>query len=178
MTVTRTGLFVLAFVALAAAGCQSQRFNRLDTPEPAPQPLPSAPSGQISQSQLPPPGAASGPDQFPTAPGAATQPMDQQMAENAPDISKESMSGVWTASVAGQDCKIAMGLTKFGSTYRAAPLRCPGSVANVKGWDIKGKQLVLYDQNGSQIAALYSSGARKFDGQTSNGQGISLALSQ
>jgi hypothetical protein len=100
------------------------------------------------------------------------------MAANAPDISKESMSGVWTASVAGQNCKVAMGLTKYGSNYRAAPLRCPAPIQNIKGWDIKGKQLVLYDQNGVQIAGLYSTGGQRFDGQTSGGQGITLALGQ
>jgi hypothetical protein len=100
------------------------------------------------------------------------------MAANAPDISKESMSGVWTASVAGQSCKVAMGLTKYGSNYRAAPLRCPAPIENIKGWDIKGKQLVLYDQNGVQIAGLYSTGGQRFDGQTNGGQGITLALGQ
>jgi hypothetical protein len=88
------------------------------------------------------------------------------------------MSGVWTASVAGQSCKVAMGLTKYGSNYRAAPLRCPAPIENIKGWDIKGKQLVLYDQNGMQIAGLYSTGGQRFDGQTNGGQGITLALGQ
>jgi hypothetical protein len=165
-------------MALAIAGCQSSRFGRLSTPEP--EPLPAAPSGQVSQSQLPPPTTAN-PSEFPPAPGATpgtTPPANEQVAANAPDISKESMSGVWTASVAGQSCKIAMGLTKFGSSYRAAPLRCPMPIGNVKGWDVKGKQLVLYDQNGEQVAGLYSSGGQRFDGQTNGGQGISLSLSQ
>jgi len=176
MTVSRTGLVAVCLVALAAAGCQSSRFGRLDEPEP--QPLPAAPTSPVAQNQLPPPSASS-PNQFPTAPGATTtQPMSSQVAANAPDISKESMSGVWTASVAGQNCKIAMGLTKFGSSYRAAPLHCPAPIETVKGWDVKGKQLVLYDQNGVQIAGLYSSGGQRFNGQTSGGQGISLALGQ
>jgi hypothetical protein len=166
----------VCLLALAAAGCQSSRVSRLDEPEP--QPLPAAPTPSVTGNQLPPPTQA-GSSQFPTAPGAASkQPMNDQVAANAPDISKESMSGVWTASVAGQNCKIAMGLTKFGSSYRAAPLRCPAPIQNVKGWDVKGKQLVLYDQNGMQLAGLYSSGGQRFDGQTNGGQGISLALGQ
>jgi hypothetical protein len=176
MTVSRTRLFAVCVIALATAGCQSSRFGRLDQPEP--QPLPATPTPPVTQNQLPPP-TASNPDQFPTAPGqTTTQPMNDQMAANAPDISKESMSGVWTASVAGQSCKVAMGLTKYGSSYRAAPLRCPAPIQNIKGWDIKGKQLVLYDQNGVQIAGLYSTGGQRFDGQTSGGQGITLALGQ
>jgi hypothetical protein len=175
MTVSRIGLVTVCLLALAAAGCQSSRFSRVDEPEL--QPLPAAPTSPVSQNELPPP-TATGPNQFPEAPGATTQPMNGQVAANAPDISKESMSGVWTASVAGQNCKIAMGLTKFGSSYRAAPLHCPAPIGTVKGWDVKGKQLVLYDQNGVQIAGLYSSGGQRFDGQTSGGQGISLALGQ
>jgi len=176
MTVSRTGLLAVCVVAFAVAGCQSSRFGRLDEPEP--QPLPATPTPPVSQNQLPPP-TTTNPNQFPTAPGAGTMPpANDQMAANAPDISKESMSGVWTASVAGQNCKVAMGLTKYGSNYRAAPLRCPAPIQNIKGWDIKGKQLVLYDQNGVQIAGLYSTGGQRFDGQTSGGQGITLALGQ
>jgi hypothetical protein len=175
MTVSRTGLLAVCLVAFAVAGCQSSRFGRLDQPEP--QPLPATPTPPVSLNLLPPPTTTS-PNLFPTAPGATTQAPNDQMAANAPDISKESMSGVWTASVAGQSCKVAMGLTKYGSNYRAAPLRCPAPIENIKGWDIKGKQLVLYDQNGVQIAGLYSTGGQRFDGQTNGGQGITLALGQ
>lgn len=175
MTVSRTGMFAVCLLAFAMAGCQSSRVGSLDEPEP--QPLPATPTPSVSQNQLPPP-TATNPNQFPTVPGATTQAQNEQMAANAPDISKESMSGVWTASVAGQSCKVAMGLTKYGSNYRAAPLRCPAPIENIKGWDIKGKQLVLYDQNGSQIAGLYSTGGQRFDGQTNGGQGITLALGQ
>jgi hypothetical protein len=175
MTVSRTGLVAAGLLAFALAGCQSSRFGRLDEPEP--QPLPATPTPSVSQNELPPP-TATNPAQFPAAPGATKPPMNDQMAANAPEISKESMSGVWTASVAGQNCKVAMSMTKFGSAYRAAPLRCPAPIENIKGWDVKGKQLVLYDQNGVQIAGLYSSGGQRFDGQTSGGQGISLALGQ
>jgi len=175
MTVSRTGLVAVCLVTFAVAGCQSSSFSRLDEPEP--QPLPATPTPPVSQNTLPPP-TTSGANQFPAAPGATTQPMNSQVAANAPDISKDTMSGVWTASVAGQNCKIAMGLTKFGSSYRAAPLHCPAPIETVKGWDVKGKQLVLYDQNGVQIAGLYSSGGQRFDGQTSGGQAISLALGQ
>ncbi|MBN9077231.1 MAG: hypothetical protein BGN87_09745 [Rhizobiales bacterium 65-79] len=172
MTVSRTGLVAACLLTVAMAGCQSSRFSRVDEPEP----LPATPTPPVAQNQLPPP-SATAPNQFPAPPGA-TAPANSQVAANAPDISKESMSGVWTASVAGQSCKVAMGLTKFGSSYRAAPLHCPAPIENVKGWDIKGKQLVLYDQNGSQIAGLYSTGGQHFDGQTNGGQGITLALGQ
>ena len=39
----------------------------------------------------------------------------------------------------------------------------------MKSWNVAGKQLSLYDENGSVMARLYSSGAEKFDGQTESG---------
>ena len=45
----------------------------------------------------------------------------------------------------------------------------------MKSWNVAGKQLTLYDENGGMLARLYSSGPEKFDGQTSNGLPISLS---
>ena len=64
--------------------------------------------------------------------------------------------------------------TKFGAGYRAGPLHCPPAIEGIKSWNVAGKQLTLYDDNGGTLARLYSSGTDKFDGQTSNGQPISL----
>ena len=44
----------------------------------------------------------------------------------------------------------------------------------MKSWNVEGKQLALYDENGQVLARLYSSGAERFDGQTSSGQPVSL----
>ncbi|TIW71441.1 MAG: hypothetical protein E5V58_19220, partial [Mesorhizobium sp.] len=44
----------------------------------------------------------------------------------------------------------------------------------IKSWNVAGKQLTLYDENGGTLAKLYSSGGEKFDGQTSTGLPISL----
>ncbi|RWX62082.1 AprI/Inh family metalloprotease inhibitor, partial [Mesorhizobium sp. M2A.F.Ca.ET.039.01.1.1] len=51
---------------------------------------------------------------------------------------------------------------------------CPAPIDGIKSWNVAGKQLTLYDENGGSLARLYSSGGEKFDGQTSNGQPISL----
>ena len=65
--------------------------------------------------------------------------------------------------------------TKFGQGYRAGPLRCPAPVDGVKSWNVAGKQLTLYDQDGGTLARLYSSGSGRVDGQTSNGLPIALS---
>ena len=97
------------------------------------------------------------------------------MAPGLSPVTAASVAGVWTVNVGGQTCKVATPQTKFGAGYRAGPLRCPAPVDGVKSWNVGGKQLTLYDQNGGTLARLYSSGGEKFNGQTSNGLPISLS---
>lgn len=182
MGTLNVNLLAVAAVGMVLAGCQSTRFDNdgMDRVTPRPAPLQSAPSGTVTQSQLPPPGGA---NQFPTAPttgsGAAPAAQGTQVASlppaNAPDVTAGSVAGVWNASLAGQSCKIATPQTKFGQGYRAGPLRCPGELANLSSWAVSGKQLTLYDAAGGTVARLYSSGSSRFDGQTSGGQNLSLS---
>jgi hypothetical protein len=173
----KVNLLAVAAAGMVMAGCQS---SRMDPVSSAPAPLQPAPSGSVSQSQLPPPGGA---NQFPTAPttGNAAQATqgNTQVASlppaNAPDLTASSVAGVWNASMGGQSCKIATPQTKFGQGYRAGPLRCPGELANLSSWAVSGKQLMLYDAAGGTVARLYSSGQSRFDGQTSGGQNLSLS---
>jgi hypothetical protein len=176
----KTGLAALAVMMLASAGCQSGRFGSVNTAS-APPPLAPAPSGTVTSSALPPPSApaTASATQFPAAPTtdvAAVSATPAAPPPNAPDITAGSVSGVWTASVSGQSCKIAMAQTKLGQSYRAAPLGCPAPVGGVKSWNIQGKQLVLFDEGGATLARLYSSGPQRFDGQIDGGPAISLAL--
>ena len=176
------GLVAAALISLALAGCQSERFSRLDTRQPAPAPLQAAPAGTVTAGQLPPPvqPGTTDPSQFPAAPVAdGTMPADgTQVASappNAPDVTAGSVAGVWNASISGQSCRVATPQTKFGQGYRAGPLRCPAPLDGVKSWNVEGSQLALYDQNGSVLARLYSSGGSRFDGQTTTGQPVSLS---
>jgi hypothetical protein len=177
MGTLKVNLLAVAAVGMVLAGCQS---SRMDPVSSGPAPLQPAPSGSVSQSQLPPPGGA---NQFPTAPSTSTNtpttPGNTQVAalppENAPDLTAGSVAGVWNASMGGQSCKIATPQTKFGQGYRAGPLRCPGELANLSSWAVSGKQLTLYDAAGGTVAKLYSSGQSRFDGQTSGGQNVSLS---
>jgi hypothetical protein len=171
MGTTRTGLLLAATAAIALSGCQSSRFG---SAEERPEPLPAAPSGQVSTNTLPPPTAPKAED-FPTAPENAQVATAAAPPANAPDLTPATVGGVWNVSVSGQSCKIATSQTKFGQGFRAGPLRCPAPVDGVKSWAVSGKQLSLYDESGAVAATLYSSGSEKFDGQTQSGVPISFS---
>ena len=179
--VFRTGGIVVAtsLLALALAGCQSDRFSRIDS---RPAPLPAAPGGTVTSGQLPPPTqpGTTDPSQFPAAPGVesgdpAENTQIASLEQGAADITAGSVAGVWNASVSGQSCRIATPQTRFGQGFRAGPLRCPAPLDGVKSWNVSGKQLALYDDGGNVLARLYSSGGSRFDGQTSSGQPVSLS---
>lgn len=182
---TRSAMFAL--VALAAAGCQSSRFDSIDT---RPEPLAAAPSGQVSSSQLPPPTASgpTDPSAFPPAPGqaagtqvaAATPPPGATPAPvtppaNAAPVTKEAMIGAWKVNTGGSGCQMMLSLTKMSSDFRAASLRCPGDAAGVAAWNVAGSQVVLKDNGGNTVARLYASGPQRYDGQTTGGQAISFS---
>lgn len=174
---SKSGLVAVSLAALVASGCSTSRFSSMDDQQPAP--LTPAPSGTVTQNQLPPPAApgTTDPSQFPTAPKntqVASLPPDGTAPAGAADLTAASVAGVWNVNVSGQSCKVATPQTKFGAGYRAGPLHCPAPMDGIKSWNVAGKQLTLYDENGGTLAKLYSSGGEKFDGQTSSGQPISL----
>jgi Protease inhibitor Inh len=189
MRLTSNTAAALLVAALALTGCQSSRMSDINT---APEPLTAAPTGVVQQSQLPPPTnpagtqvAAVDPSQFPAAPTnpggiktlTPTAPaVGTQVATatpTGPDLTVGGIAGVWNVNVAGQSCKVATPQTKFGQGFRAGPLKCPGEMANVKSWNVAGKQLTLYDEGGTAVAKLYGAGGA-YSGQTSGGSAISL----
>ena len=177
MTFSKTGLVAVSLAALVAGGCSTSRFSSMDDQQPAP--LEAAPAGKVTANQLPPPASpgTTDPSQFPTAPAntqVASLPQDGTAPAGASDVTAASVAGVWNVSVSGQSCKVATPQTKFGAGFRAGPLHCPAPMDGIKSWNVAGKQLTLYDESGGALARLYSSGGSKFDGQTSNGQPISL----
>lgn len=175
MVVSKTGLVAVSLAALLAAGCSSTRFSSMNE---QPAPLQAAPSGNVTSSTSLPPPAAPGtadPAGFPAAPEASTQMAAVDPAATAPDLTTGTVVGAWNASVSGQSCQLITSLTKLGSNNRAASRGCATPVNGVKSWNVAGKQLSLYDETGSVVARLYSSGAEKFDGQTSTGLPISLS---
>lgn len=182
MNFRTSGVVFTSLLALSLAGCQSERFSPYSARPAGPAPLAAAPAGQVTSGELPPPAqpGMTDPSQFPAAPGAENMPPAQNtqvaaLEQGAAEISSGSVAGVWNASVAGQSCRIATPQTRFGQGYRAGPLRCPAPLDGVKSWNVEGKQLALYDANGSVLARLYSSGGSRFDGQTTSGQPVSLS---
>lgn len=178
----RVSVAAVSVLALGLSGCMGSRLGSLNTAPRAPAPLAAAPTGTVTASQLPPPAAAgtAGGAAFPEAPDApGGTPLSEEelqvAAASAPEITAGSVAGVWSASVAGQSCRVATPQTKFGQGYRAGPLRCPAPLDGVKSWNVSGKQLALYDEGGNVLARLYSSGDARFDGQTTTGQPISLS---
>jgi hypothetical protein len=177
MAFSKTGLVAVSLAALLAAGCSSTRFSSMNE---QPAPLQPAPSGSVTTSTTLPPPATAGakptdPASFPAAPDAGTQVAAADPASAAPDITTGNVVGAWNASVSGQSCQLITSLTKLGSNNRAASRACAAPVNGVKAWNVSGKQLSLYDEGGSVVARLYSSGDGKFDGQTSTGVPISLS---
>ena len=149
----------------------------MDDQQPAP--LQPAPAGTVTGNQLPPPAApgTTDPSQFPTAPAdaqVASLPPDGSRLPSARTSPRPASPVSGTPACPGQSCKVATPQTKFGAGYRAGPLHCPAPIDGIKSWNVAGKQLTLYDENGGTLARLYSSGGEKFDGQTSNGLPISL----
>jgi hypothetical protein len=176
MKFSKTGLLAVSLAALLVSGCSTSRFSSMDSGQPAP--LEAVPAGKVTANQLPPPAApgTADPSQFPTAPQTQVASLPPEGAPaGAADLTAASVAGVWNASVSGQSCKVATPQTKFGSGFRAGPLHCPAPIDGIKSWNVAGKQLTLYDENGGTLARLYSSGGEKFDGQTSNGLPISLS---
>jgi len=168
-------MIAVSLAALLAAGCSSTRFSSMNE---QPAPLQAAPSGKVTSSTTLPPPAAPGttdPANFPAAPDASTQMAAADPAATAPDLTTGNVVGAWNASVSGQSCQLITSLTKLGSNNRAASRGCATPVNGVKSWNVAGKQLSLYDESGSTVATLYSSGAEKFNGQTSTGLPISLS---
>lgn len=172
MVLSKMGLAAGCLAAVLAAGCSSTRVGPMDS---QPAPLPPAPAGTVVGGTLPPPtGPAPGdPAGFPSAPvDVAAAPPAANPA--APDLTAGGVAGVWTVSMAGQSCKVATPQTRFGSGFRAGPLRCPAPMDGVKSWNVAGKQLSFYDASGTVVAQLYQAGAEQFNGQTSTGLPVSL----
>ena len=75
-----------------------------------------------------------------------------ERAAGAPDLTFGSVAGVWNASVSGQSCQVATPQTKLARLPRRSAA-LPGTIDGVKSWNVAGKQLTLYDENGGAAGA-------------------------
>ncbi|OXT02308.1 hypothetical protein B7H23_05225 [Notoacmeibacter marinus] len=180
----------VSVAALTLAGCTSSRFDgayNQPAASPAPQPLQPAPVQTVQSNQLPPPvdpaTAAQSADPLgnPTDGSvdvAAVSPTPESSpsvsAAGAP-ISKGEVVGNWKTQAGGASCQMFLTLTKYGSASRGGTRGCSGDLANLRGWDVKGSQLVLYDESGGTIGRLYGAGPGRYSGQTSSGTPVTLS---
>ncbi|AKI03068.1 Protease inhibitor Inh [Hoeflea sp. IMCC20628] len=168
-------LLVAVAVATVLGGCQRTSFGGLNTQQ-RPAPLMPAPVGGVQSGQLAPP-TMPAQTEFPTAPTApdASTTAPQVAAANAPELTREALIGRWSAGTGGTTCDVFLSLTKWTGGYRAASRGCVGSAAAISAWDVQGKQVILADSSGNQVARLYQSANERYDGSTSSGQPISLS---
>lgn len=166
-------LLVAVAVTAALGGCQRTSFGGLNT-QSRPAPLMPAPVGGVQSGQLPPP-PTDGTAEFPTAPTAPDTTNTQVASANAPELTREALIGRWSAGTGGSSCDVFLSLTKWTGGYRAASRGCVGDAAAVSAWDVQGKQVILSDSSGNQVARLYQSANERYDGSTTSGQPISLS---
>ena len=171
-------LLIAAAVAAVLGGCQRTSFGGMNTQQ-QPAPLMPAPVGGVQSGQLPPPGMGTGANSataFPEAPTTPTETTAPQVASaNAPELTREALIGRWSAGTGGTTCDVFLSLTKWTGGYRAASRGCVGNAAAISAWDVQGKQVILADSSGNQVARLYQSVNERYDGSTATGQPISLS---
>ena len=167
-------LTVLVLMAIGATACQGTRIPYLNTRNSQPEPLTPAPAGTVEAEELKPADGTTNPEDFPEAPENETVNVEVAAA-SAPDITKNAIVGSWKTASSGVSCQMFLTLTKYGDNSRGGTRGCAGELQTMRGWNVAGKQLVLYDESGSRIAILYSTGSERFDGQTTGGQAVSLS---
>ncbi|MEZ5812404.1 MAG: protease inhibitor Inh/omp19 family protein [Rhizobiaceae bacterium] len=167
-------LALLALLAVGMTACQGTRIPYLNTRNKAPEPLTPAPTGTVETEELKPAEGTTEAGDFPDAPDE--KPVNVEVASaNAPDITKNGVVGSWKTAAGGVNCQMFLTLTKYGDNSRGGTRGCAGELQGMRGWNVAGKQLVLFDENGARIAILYSTGSERFDGQTTGGQAVSLS---
>lgn len=188
-----TPLVAILLLTLAITGCQRTSYGYFGSPYQSgpiitqPQPLNPAPVGGVETGQLAPPkgslpnsALSSGPldNTFPAAPGTdvvngASQDL-QQLATASQDVNKEELIGRWTLASGAQSCDVFLSLTQWTGGYRAASRGCVDGLALVSAWNVDGKQVILADSTGANVASLYKTASERFDGATLSGQSISM----
>lgn len=190
-------LTIILAATVALAGCQSNRLGALQTQQAAP--LNAAPTTSVSSGQLPPPAqpgtVVTSAGQFPEAPATmqdpnapdmagidgeivnadgTTTPSVQNVSVGGAPLTPNTMVGAWATKTGGSNCQLIMSLTKWNGAYRAASRGCPGAMASTSTWSIAGQKVEIKDTNGNQVATLFRSADKRFDGQTSDGKAVSI----
>lgn len=85
------------------------------------------------------------------------------------------MLGGWSVVSGSDNCKLFMSLTKWSGGYRANSRDCASpQMQTISAWDLQGKQVILKDSSGANVAELYSTGSERFSGRTVSGTPIQV----
>lgn len=176
-------------LSFGLAACVGPLARQERAPEPAPQRLPAAPAGQVTQSALPPP-AATAPTDPSAMPAAGTQvaalgPQPATAAATAPaaapakaqvEIGRTDLLGGWTVNSGGSTCQLFMSLTTWSGGYRATTRGCSSpELQGVSAWNLEGQQVKLVNESGATAVRLYASSKTQFSGQTGGGTAVSVS---
>lgn len=179
-----TQIVLPAALSLALAACVGPLARQERAPAPAPQRLPAAPAGQVTQSELPPPAAAAADSAATPAAGtqvAALGPQPAGAAAATPattqvEIGRTDLLGGWTVSSGGSNCQLFMSLTSWSGGYRASTKGCASpELQSVSAWNLEGQQVKLVNESGATAVRLYAASKTQFSGQTGSGAAVSVS---
>ena len=189
MTVRFRAVLIPGLAALALGACETSYSNPFSNPfgsrSSVPRPLPSAPTGSVGQSTLPPPSGVTG-DPLTPLPGNETQvaavdsstapaPMTAPAGDSA-TIGRTDLLGGWTVASASDTCQLFMSLTTWSGGYRATTRGCGSeTLQGVSAWNLEGQQVSLLNDSGSTVARLTAASKTQFNGQTTAGETVSVS---
>ena len=167
----KTWTFVILTSAVALAGCSSTSTRYAA-------PLPATPSQPVSSGQLQP--------IEPTPPPVEEQIVEEQITTEtqvaalpdqttALELQRTDLLGGWGVTSGGETCQLFMTLTTWTGGYRASTRGCQGEeLSKVSAWELSGKQIVLKNAEGANVATLLATQADNFNGATVGGRAISV----
>jgi hypothetical protein len=103
--------------------------------------------------------------------GAASVPAARPAAAPPPDL-----AGRWTLSAApGGACAMNLGPASQGGEGSIRPEGgCPGNFYTSRRWTFENNELVIRDHNSAPLGQLRLAAPGRFEGQSANGQPVSL----
>lgn len=132
--------------------------------------------------QQTPPSAAPQPSEVPTLRGGSGEIATLGAGSNnaRPAVtSRDGVIGNWTAREAtGSSCRVQLSSSPALDLYRASAAGCANrDLQKVNAWDYRDGEVYLYQQGGTVVARLRTSGGKAMDGAVTK-SGAALTLSR
>lgn len=170
--VCRTWILAFVAVGITVGGCSSTSGRYAPS-------LPATPSQPVSSGQLQPIEPAPPPEEV--VDETAGQGVTETEVASLPDqstalnLERSDLLGGWGVTSAGETCQLFMTLTTWTGGYRASTRGCTGDeLSTVSAWDLTGKQIVLKNGDGANVATLLATEENRFNGATVAGRAISV----